>query len=120
MILEIFSSMPVGFGIGKIEYTTVGTTVVVHHYLIFVKLAVFVGGLSLVLEGDDDETYEDVDHEEGDDDDVDEVEDGHQGAVVVDRADVLRVGVDRHVKDARPTCEKCISFYLYTSSLYRS
>jgi len=55
------------------------------------------------LEGDDDETDEDVDHEECDDDDVDEVEDGHQGAVVVDRADVLCVGVDGHVKDAGPT-----------------
>ena len=54
------------------------------------------------MEGDDDETYEDVDHEEGDDDDVDEVEDGHQGAVVVDRTDILCVRVNRHVQDAGP------------------
>ena len=89
-------------------------------YLVFVKLAVLEGSLPFWLEGHNNEANEDVDHEEGDDDDVDEVEDGHQGAVVVDRADVLRVGVDRHVKDAGPTCEKCISFYLYTTSLYRS
>ena len=57
------------------------------------------------MEGDDNETNEDVDHEKGDDDDVDEIKDGHQGTVVVDRTDVLGVGVDGHVKDARPTCQ---------------
>ena len=37
----------------------------------------FEGGLPLGLEGDDDETDEDVDHEEGNDDDVDEVKDSY-------------------------------------------
>ena len=46
-------------------------------YLIFIQFAVFEGGLPLGLEGDDDETDEDVDHEEGDDDDVDEVKDSY-------------------------------------------
>ena len=36
------------------------------------------GGLALGLEGDDDETDEYVHHEEGNDDDVDKVEDGHR------------------------------------------
>jgi hypothetical protein len=34
----------------------------------------FEGGLALRLKGDDDKANEDVHHEEGDDDDVDEVE----------------------------------------------
>ena len=37
------------------------------------------GGLALRLEGDNDKANKDVDHEEGDDDDVDEVEDGNNG-----------------------------------------
>ena len=69
-------------------------------HLIFIELAVLVSGLSLVLEGDDNETHEDVDHEERDDDDVDEVKDGDDGTVVVQRAVVLLVGVDGHVQDA--------------------
>ena len=79
--------------------------VVAHHYLIFVKLAVFVCRLSLVLEGDDDETYEDVDHEEGDDDDVDEVEKRDIGTIVVNWTMVDFVGVDGHVEDAGPALE---------------
>jgi hypothetical protein len=69
----------------------------------------FVCALSLVLEGNDDETDEDVHHEEGDDDDVDKVEDGDDRAVVLDRSDVLRVRVDRHVKNAEigKTLETC-------------
>ena len=94
MILEIFSSMPVGFGIGKIEYTTVGTTVVVHHYLIFVKLAVFVGRLSLLLEGNNDKTDEDVHHEEGDDNDVDEIKYSNNGPEVVDGSNVLSIRIN--------------------------
>ena len=58
------------------------------------------------MECDDDETHEDVDHEEGDNDDVDEVEDGHDRPVVVDRADVLRVRIDGNVKDAGPTFKR--------------
>ena len=71
-------------------------------YLIFVKLAVLVGRLSLGLEGHDDKTDEDVDHEEGDDNDVDEIEYSHHGSVIVDGSNVFRIGVDRDVKDTRP------------------
>ena len=70
-------------------------------YLILVQFAVLVGGLSLVLEGDDNETDEDVHHEEGDDDDVDEIEDGHDGPKAVDRTHVLSVGVDGDVQNSR-------------------
>ena len=42
----------------------------------------FEGGLALRLEGDNDKADKDVDHEEGDDDDVDEVEDGNNGPSV--------------------------------------
>ena len=67
--------------------------------LIFIQLAIFVSRLSLVLEGDDNETDEDVDHEEGDDDDVDEVEHGNDRPVVVQGAAVLLVGIDRDVQN---------------------
>ena len=71
-------------------------------HLIFVKFAVLVGRLSLVLEGDDNETDEDVDHEEGYDDDVYEVEDSNNRTEVVGRTHVLLVGVNGDVKDAGP------------------
>ncbi len=57
------------------------------------------GGLSLALEGDNDETHEDVDHEEGDDDQVDEVEEEHARPVVLLRSDIRLVGVNGHVQD---------------------
>ena len=63
-------------------------------YLIFVQLAIFVLLLSLGLESNDDKTNEDVDHEEGDDDNVDEVIDGDEWTVVVYRAGVRSMGVD--------------------------
>ena len=55
--------------------------------------------LALRLEGDDDEAHEDVDHEEGDDDDVDKVEERHVGAVIVLGPVVYLVGVDGDVQD---------------------
>ncbi len=67
-------------------------------YLILVKLAVLVFLLSLVLEGDDDKTDEDVDHEECDDDDVDEEEDGDGWTMVVDRTYRLCVRIYRLVQ----------------------
>ena len=69
----------------------------IHRYLIFVKLTVLEGGLALRLEGHDDEADEDVHHEEGDDDDVNKVEDGHIWPVVMQRSDILSIGVDRNV-----------------------
>ena len=77
----------------------------IHRYLIFVKLTVLEGGLALRLEGHDDEADEDVHHEEGDDDDVDEVEKRDIGTIVVNWTMVDFVGVDGHVEDARPALE---------------
>ena len=62
-------------------------------YLVFVKLAVLEGSLPFWLEGHNNEANEDVDHEEGDDDDVDEVEESNIGTVVVDWSMVNIVGV---------------------------
>ena len=62
-------------------------------YLVLVQLTVLVFLLSLLLECDNDETDEDVHHEEGNDDDVDDKEDGDDHAVVVDGTDVLSVRV---------------------------
>ena len=59
--------------------------------LILLQGAVLVLVLAFALEGDNNETDEDVDHEEGDDNDVDEVKDGHDGAVVVQWAVVLLI-----------------------------
>ena len=71
-------------------------------HLILVEFTVLVGRLSLVLEGDDDETDEDVDHEEGNDNDVNEIKDSNDGTEVVDGSNVFSIGIDRNVKDARP------------------
>lgn len=71
--------------------------------LVFVQLAVCVGRVTLALEGDDDETYKDVDHEEGDDDDVDNVEDGHFGTIVQHWTVTLFVRVNAGVQDAAKT-----------------
>ena len=57
------------------------------------------------MEGHDDEADEDVHHEEGDDDDVDEVEKRDIGTIVVNWTMVDFVGVDGHVEDAGPALE---------------
>lgn len=67
------------------------TTPCADFYLIFVEFAVFVGRLSLVLEGDDDETDEDVNHEEGNDNDVDEIKHCHNWTEVLNWPNVLGV-----------------------------
>jgi hypothetical protein len=45
--------------------------------LIFIDLRLLELGLPLLLEGDDDQGHEDVDKEEGKDDEVNNVENGH-------------------------------------------
>lgn len=65
--------------------------------LIFIELAVFVLLLSFVLEGDDNETDEDVHHEERDDDDVNDVVGGHYRPKVMDWSMILFIGVDRPI-----------------------
>jgi hypothetical protein len=57
------------------------------------------GGLSLALEGDNDKADEDVDHEEGDDNEIDEVEKEHSRPVVLLRPNVRLVGVNGDVQD---------------------
>lgn len=71
--------------------------------LVFIQLAVFVLLLALILKGDDNETYEDVHHEEGDDDDVDDVVRGDNGPEVVNWTTVFFIGVDGNVKQSGPT-----------------
>lgn len=63
-------------------------------YLIFVEFTVLVLLFSLVLKCDDDKTNEDVHHEESDDNDEDEIEDGHKGLVVINRSVVLVISID--------------------------
>ena len=74
-------------------------------YLVFVKLTVLEGCLPLWLEGHYDEADEDVDHEEGDDDDVDEVKESNVSSVVMNWSMVNFVGVYGDVEDARPPLE---------------
>lgn len=54
--------------------------------------------LSLALEGDNNKTNEDVNHEEGNDDDIDDVVDCYHGSVVMYRTHILCVGVDGNIK----------------------
>ena len=62
--------------------------------MIFVEFTVFELSLSLFSKCDDDKTHEDVHHEEGNDDDVDDEKDGNLHTVVVNGTEVLPVGVD--------------------------
>ena len=52
------------------------------------------------MEGDDDESHEDVDEEEGEDDEEDDVEDGHLGAVERSGSVVLVSGAHRVLENA--------------------
>lgn len=70
------------------------------NYLILIQLAIAVFLLSFVLEGNDNETDEDVDHKEGDNNDVDEVENGNHRSIVVQGAHILRVRIDRDVEQS--------------------
>ena len=72
-------------------------------YLIFVDFGLLQFGLSLLLEGDDNEGDEDVDEEEGEDDEVDDVEDGHLDTVERDWSLVFVGHCHRLLEDHRPT-----------------
>ena len=69
----------------------------VYTYLIFIKLAIFVRRFSFLLEGNDDKTNKDIDHKEGNDDDINEIENSHNGSIIVDRSNILSIGIDRYV-----------------------
>ena len=56
---------------------------------------------SLRLEGDDNETNEDVDHKEGNDDQVDKVEEEDIGTVVLLGSNISFVGVDGDIQDSK-------------------
>ncbi len=63
--------------------------------LIFVNFRLLELGLALLLEGDDDQGHEDVDEEEGKDDEVNNVENGHlypgkKGELVMNRGRSLK------------------------------
>lgn len=60
-------------------------------HLVLVQLTVLVLLLALFLESDNDEAHEDVHHEEGDEDDVNDEEDGNVHTVVEDGAHVFFV-----------------------------
>lgn len=70
----------------------------VYAYLIFVKAAVLVLLFTLILEGNDNKTYEDVDHEESNNDDVDDVVNRHHGSVIMYWPLVLCVGVNGDIQ----------------------
>lgn len=53
------------------------------------------------LKGDNDETDEDVHHEEGDHDDVDDIEDRDDGPVVDGRSQILGARIDGDVQKAK-------------------
>ena len=63
------------------------------HYLILLQTTVGHGLVSLLLEGDDDQSHEDVDKEEGEHHEVDHIEDGHLHTEAGTGAQVLVCGV---------------------------
>ena len=69
-------------------------------HLIFVDFSVLQLGLSLLLECDDDQGHEDVDEEEGEDDEVDDVEDGHLDPEERKRTLILVGGCHRMLENA--------------------
>jgi hypothetical protein len=79
--------------------------------LILVQVAVLELLLALVLKCDNHKTDEDVDHEEGDHDNVGDEEDGDGAAIVVNGAIVLLGRVNRFVEHSRRK-KKWIDFWI--------
>lgn len=73
--------------------------VLIAPHLILVQFTPFELLLSFALKRDDHETDEDVDHEEGDDYDVDNVVDSYPRPVVLERTLVYLGGVDRMLQN---------------------
>jgi len=59
--------------------------------LVLVEFAVLVLLFAFLLERDDDEADEDVNHEESDDDDVDDIKQCHRWTVVIHRTHALAI-----------------------------
>lgn len=55
--------------------------------------------LALRLKSDNDETNENIDHEESDDDDVDEIEDCNHGTEIVLGTNISFIRVNRHIQN---------------------
>lgn len=70
-------------------------------HLVLFQAALLHHLVPLLLEGNDDESHKDVDEEEGKDDKVDDVEDGHLHPVAVARASVLLRHVHRVLQNSR-------------------
>jgi len=83
------------------------------NYLVLVQLTVLVFLFSLFLKCDDDETNEDVHHEESNDDDVDNKEDGDLNPVIIDGSHILHVGINGPIQQPgskqEPNAEKICS-----------
>ena len=69
-------------------------------YLIFIKLTVFIGRFSFILKGNNNKTDEYIDHEEGYDDDVDEVKASYYWSIIMNGPHILLVRVYRYVQNA--------------------
>ncbi len=76
-------------------------------HLILFQAALLHHLIPLFLEGDDDESHEDVDEEEWKDDKVDDVEDGHLHPVAVARTPVLFCHIYRVLQDPGRAETRC-------------
>lgn len=72
-------------------------------HLILFQAALLHHLVALLLEGDDDKSHKDVDEEEGKDDKVDDIEDGHLHPVPVTRTSVLFCHVHRVLQNSGGT-----------------
>ena len=71
--------------------------------LILVQFTILVFLFSLILKGNYDETNENVHHEEGNHNNVDDIKDGHNWSVIHSGSCVLSIGVDGDVQELRPS-----------------
>ena len=82
----------------------------VSNHLVLVELVVDQLVLALLLERDNDQRHEDVDEEEREDDEVDDVEDGHLHAVAGLRAVVFDRRVHRVSQHAEEDTDAAAAF----------
>lgn len=75
-------------------------------HLILVEFTVFELSLSLLPKRNDDKTHKNVHHEEGNDDDVNDEEDGNFHPVVVNGPSVYGIGIHSPVQKSGEDKEK--------------
>ena len=63
-------------------------------HLIFVKLTILICRLAFILEGNNNKTNENIDHEEGNDDDIYEIEAGYNLSMIMNWAMIFLIRVD--------------------------